>query len=471
MPIITISRGVCSGGTRLAELVSERLGWKVLRQEDVSSEAAKRFRMSEQELKRGLYMPANFVERFTHRKTRYLLATQATIAELLAGGNGIYHGLAGQFLFRNVRHAFKVRIVAPMSLRLENAMSRSDVSRSEAERHIRESDEHRLLWGRQIFDADVNDPDLYDLVVNLDQVQLETAANLIAEIMQGWRKGAEDQSLEEFKDFTLEKRIQAELFFNSPFTPDVARVKVKNGEVYISGDRSFDANRTKLLEFVSQLPGVRTIHADHDTIDAAEFTLHPESMLSSRDTTAADVMLDIDRYPHCHTDCTIREAMVALGASAVKLEDDHFVPPRYVLLHDRDERLVGVVGRRELLKGLIPHLSEDRKARANIHDLVPFAGDLPSEPFIRWTSFFSVAALDAAREPVESVMVPMRGAVEADDSVSTVVSTMLYHGVDVVPVLDRKRVVGVVLMTNIFDLVSQFVIEGGVDPEKDGANG
>jgi cytidylate kinase/CBS domain-containing protein len=471
MPIITISRGVCSGGTRLAELVSEQLGWKVLRQEDVSTAAAKRYRMSEQELERGLYMPATFVERFTHRKNRYLLATQATIAELFADGNGVYHGLAGQFLFRNVRHAFKVRIVAPLSLRIDNAMQRMELSRAEAERHIRESDEHRLLWGRQIFDADVNDPDLYDLVVNLEQVSLETAANLIAEIMQGWRTGAENESLKEFQDFTLEKCIRAELLFNSPFAPEVVQVKVHGGEVYLSGDRSFDSNRTQVLEFVSRIPGVGTIRTDHDTVDAEEFTLHPESMLSSRDTTAADVMLDIGRYPHCHTDCTIREAMVALGASAVKLEDDHFVPPRYVLLHDRDERLVGVVGRRELLKGLVPHLKEDREARAHIHDLVPFAGDLPSEPFIRWTSFFSLAALDAAREPVEAVMVPMRGAVEVDDSVSTVVSTMLYHGVDLVPVLEQKRVVGVVLMTNIFDIVAQFVVEHGGANEKGGTNG
>ena len=55
MPIITISRGSCSGGALLAEELHERLGWKVLSQEDVSSAAAKAYRMTEQELFRGLY--------------------------------------------------------------------------------------------------------------------------------------------------------------------------------------------------------------------------------------------------------------------------------------------------------------------------------------------------------------------------------------------------------------------------------
>ncbi|MBD3854510.1 MAG: cytidylate kinase family protein, partial [Acidobacteria bacterium] len=48
MPIITISRRSCSGGAQLAEELHERLGWKVLSQEDVSAAAAKAYRMTEQ---------------------------------------------------------------------------------------------------------------------------------------------------------------------------------------------------------------------------------------------------------------------------------------------------------------------------------------------------------------------------------------------------------------------------------------
>jgi len=471
MPIITISRGICSGGTQLADMLSTRLGWPVLSQDDVATATAKRYRMSEEELHRGLHLPATFYERFTSRKTRYLLATQATIAELLGDGNGIYHGLAGQFLFRDLHNAFRVRIVAPMPIRIENAMHRMNLSRDEAIRRIRSADEQRLLWGRQVFDADVNNPDLYDLVVNLEQVTLATAANLIVEIMQNGDQKPDRESLQQYADFALEKRIRAELFFNSPFTPDSIQVTVKNGDVHLSGDRTFEVSRDRVMEFLSKIPGVARVHTDGDTVEAAAALFEPDSALTSRDAKASDVMLPIDRYPHCHVDCTIRQAMVALGASAVKLDDDHFVPPRYLLLLDRKERLVGVASRRELLKGLVPHLKKDREARATIQGFVPFAAELPSELCIRWTSFFSKAALDAANEPVEDVMVPMRGAVKVDDSLSTVVSTMLCHGIDLVPVLDDTTVVGVVLMTNIFDVVTHFVIEHGVGATEGGTNG
>jgi len=152
---------------------------------------------------------------------------------------------------------------------------------------------------------------------------------------------------------------------------------------------------------------------------------------------------------------------VAVSASAIKLEDGHIVLPRYVLIGDDQDQLVGVVSRRELLKGLVPHLRQDRESAAHIRELVPFGGKTPSELFIRWTSLFSKAALEASKESVQSVMVEIRGTVQVDDSLSTVISTMLCHGVDLVAVLDGTKVVGVVLMTNIFDIVAQFVMEHG----------
>ena len=461
MAIITISRGICSGGAHLADELHAILGWKSLSQEDVSTAAAQAYRMTEQELFRGLYLPANFFERFTHRKTRYLLATQATVTELLADGNGIYHGLAGQFLFADLCNAFKVRIVAPMDYRIENAMQRFGLKKDEARRHIHDADEYRSRWGRQIFHADITDTALYDLVVNLEHLSIDRAAKMIAETMEGEDYQPTPQCVQEYRDFALERRVKAELFFNSPFTPEIARVEVRNSEVFLSGDKSFAASESGLIEFVGKIRGVEKITTDHGTVGTADIRLDSDFALSSRDAKARDVMLPPERYPHCRLSCTIREAVVALSASAIKLQDGYIMLPRYVLVLDNDDRLVGVVSRRELLKGLIPHLHEDREAAAHIKELVPFGGAMPSEVAIRWTSLFSRSAIEASMTPIQTVMVPIKGTVQCEDTLSTVISTMLFHGVDLVAVLDGEKVAGVVLMTNIFDIVAQFIMEYG----------
>ena len=74
---------------------------------------------------------------------------------------------------------------------------------------------------------------------------------------------------------------------------------------------------------------------------------------------------------------------------------------------------------------------------------------------------FSRVAIEASREPIQTVMVPIKGTVQVDDTLSTVITTMLLHGVDLVAVLDGEKVAGVVLMTNIFDIIAQFIMEHG----------
>lgn len=156
-------------------------------------------------------------------------------------------------------------------------------------------------------------------------------------------------------------------------------------------------------------------------------------------------MLRLDQYPNCQGNCAIREATGALSAYAVRFEDGHIMLQRYLLIRDDADQLVDVVQSPRARQGAVPPFPrEDRESSAHIRKLVPFGGRLPSEVFIRWTSLFSKSSREASKVSIQSVMVFIRGTVQAGDSVPTVISTMLCHGVDGV------------LMTDIFDIIAQF---------------
>ena len=459
MPVISISQGSYSGSQELAEALQKRIDYRVVRLLD-ALDGAKRYGISEEDMYRGLDMPANFFERFSRRKERYILAMQATLGELMADGDGIYCGLAGQFIFQGLCGVFKIRLVAPMDYRITATISNMRVSHDEAVRYIREADERRSKWGRQMFGVDLNSPDLYDLVVNLEHMSLDTAADMIT----GTIKSTEfpEDCKRQFQEWALEKRVRAALRFNSPFISDGIDIATKGGVVTLSGGRAFEAARVDVGDFVSRIKGVAKVITSSGEVVSVDSTLDSDIGVSTRDTTARDVMLPPDSYPHCRLSCTIREAVVAVSASAVKLEDGYMMLPRYVLvLDDHSEELRGIVSRRELLKGLIPHFQEDKETADHIRKLVPFGGQTPSDLLIRWTSLFTPAALEAATHSIATIMVPIRGTVQVHDSLSTVISTMLHNGVDLVPVLDGQKVAGVVLMTNIFDIVAQYIMEHG----------
>ena len=232
MPIISISQASHSGAARLAEALQGRLGLTIVHWEDAIL-AARRYGLSEEEMYRGLDMPANIFERFTRRKERYVLAMQAVLGERFEDGNGIYCGLAGQFLFHGLCNVFKVRMVAPIEYRITAAMAELGLSYDEAIRFLRDADDRRSKWGRQVFNADLNNPDLYDLVVNLEHMNVDTAADMITGILR--RKEFPDDCDRQFQNFALEKRVVAALFFNSPHRADSISVAAEDGVVRLSG--------------------------------------------------------------------------------------------------------------------------------------------------------------------------------------------------------------------------------------------
>jgi CBS domain-containing protein len=460
MPVIAISRGSYSGGRELAAELSDRLGWSVVGQDEVGV-AARKYGVSAEELVKALDHPAHFFGTFAQRKRRYILVSQAVLAEKFADGNGIFHGLGGALLLKDFCNAYRVLLIAPLDMRLAALTRREKLPREQAERRIREEDERRLRWGRQMFGRDWDNPDDFDIVVDLANTDLASAADSIAgEIGSGKYKPTPD-CVRDFRDMALAIRVRAALFFNSPFPHDIVEVSTTESSVHLHGGKAFASQQRAVVDWVRSIPGVEkvTTNLDDEMVIGSGESFSPG--ITNRETKAWQVMLPPENYPHVHQDVSIRDAMVAIGASAVKLEDGFFLSPRYILILDDAGRLVGIVSRRELLEGLVPQLRDSRASERHIRELVPFAGETPDEIVVSWTSLFTERAVVESRQPVRTVMRPVRATVNVEDSLSNVITTMLLRGVDLLPVLDGERVAGVVVMTNIFDVVAQFIMESG----------
>lgn len=178
------------------------------------------------------------------------------------------------------------------------------------------------------------------------------------------------------------------------------------------------------------------------------------------DHKTREIMLPPERYPQVYSWVSIRDAMVALSASSVQLKDEHLIPPRYVLVLDESDHLVGIVTRRGLIRGLDPHFGKPGLSERHLSSLAPYE-DAQAEISMQWTSLFSGSAIEAAQGPVSAIMDRIKGSVSVDEPLSHVITKMIELGVDLIPVVDGEKIAGVVLMTDIFDIVAQFVIEQG----------
>ncbi len=258
MAIITISRGTFSGGQKLAECIAAKLGYRCISRE-VLVATAQEFGVSEEKLLEALTKKPWLLERLTRARDRYLAYIRATLLKEVKDEDVVYHGLAGHLLLKDVPHVFRIKVIANMEFRVKNAMERNNLSREEALQYIREVDEGRARWTRFIYDVDWNDPNLYDLVVNLDQIAIESACEVVCHLsnMEGYQRS--DLSKKIITDMVLATHLRALIAADKGISDRGVEVVADGGVVTISGTVESIAEADRIRTIVRMEPGVEEI--------------------------------------------------------------------------------------------------------------------------------------------------------------------------------------------------------------------
>lgn len=105
--------------------------------------------------------------------------TTETILKLASIGNVILIGRGGNVITARLPDMFHVRLVAPLEQRVEHSHESYGMTRDEARKFCLHEDLGRERYLRKYFNADVNDPLLYHLVLNTGLINYDDAAKLI----------------------------------------------------------------------------------------------------------------------------------------------------------------------------------------------------------------------------------------------------------------------------------------------------
>jgi CBS domain-containing protein len=162
-----------------------------------------------------------------------------------------------------------------------------------------------------------------------------------------------------------------------------------------------------------------------------------------------DILVPLAEYPHIARDASVRDAFG-------KLRDTHQSAGwrfRNLLVFDADDTLVGVLGIRDLLRALMP---DYLKANLGRHYSGSQGDD--SALSIIWESSFEAKCAEVAEVSVERYMAPVLDTIPADAPLTRAAYLMVAHGVDMLPVLDGARVVGVVRIVDVFNQTAAEVL-------------
>jgi hypothetical protein len=105
--------------------------------------------------------------------------TAETMLKLAELGSVILIGRGGNIITAKLPHVLHIRLVAPLEERVEHAHKFYSVSKAEARKFCVNEDLGRRRYLKKYFDADIDDPLLYHMVINTGLVNYDEAAKLI----------------------------------------------------------------------------------------------------------------------------------------------------------------------------------------------------------------------------------------------------------------------------------------------------
>ena len=180
MYFITFSRKMGTSGSEIAKRVADELGYNFYDTEAIENTARE---MGFLDDVKGIdeKVPSLFQRLFTQKPEIHLDRLHSVIYELASRGNAVFLGRGSHILLRTFKCALHIRVIASLDKRIENLVGRG-WHREVAVKAIHKSDHERGAFIKFAFGVDWDNPELYDLVLNMDNLTLDMAVNTVLHI-------------------------------------------------------------------------------------------------------------------------------------------------------------------------------------------------------------------------------------------------------------------------------------------------
>ncbi|MFH0768028.1 MAG: cytidylate kinase-like family protein [Chloroflexota bacterium] len=124
----------------------------------------------------GVYLPTWEIPL---EDTRYLEGLKSIIRELAMSESVVIRGRGSQFILKHYPGALHVLVVSPLKLRVRRVMEDMKIDEESAKKEIERFDGSRRQFIKKYFEAELEDPVHYDLVINTEHLNFEATASIV----------------------------------------------------------------------------------------------------------------------------------------------------------------------------------------------------------------------------------------------------------------------------------------------------
>ena len=146
-----------------------------------------------------------------------------------------------------------------MEFRIDQVHNRLRCNRKEAIAYIEKVDEDRRKWTKFLYGLDWTDASLYDLVLNLEQMNVQEACDVICSASQLKCFEFTPDSQRVMDDLAMASRVKANLAMDAATANLQFEIVAEGGSVSVKGDIVSPGQATRIGEIVRGMPGVAAV--------------------------------------------------------------------------------------------------------------------------------------------------------------------------------------------------------------------
>lgn len=272
MPIVTISSPSQKKRQIIAERIAERLGHDCISRE-IILEASEQYNVPEIKLAKAIHDSPTIFERLSNGKERYVAFFKAALLNNLKNGSVIYHGIVGHFFVQGIPNVLKIRIIDSMENRIQEEMEREDVTESVARKRVMQEDKERYNWCSALYKMDTRDPDLYNMVINIERISIDDCVDLILSALEkeNFKDTAESEKI--LKNQALTASVKAAIVHKY----QDASVRSYDGNVVISMDppiSQIPKKKRDIRALICGIDGIKNVELDLKAKTIARTPMH-----------------------------------------------------------------------------------------------------------------------------------------------------------------------------------------------------
>lgn len=250
MSIIIISSDSMEHAEQIAKGTAEALKYQCLGPEMLDDIAAGH-KLPVDKLKEALGgNPSKWRRMRAKRRTQLLACIEAEVLSRLMADRIVCWGLGAHLYVEGVSHALKVRVLADIREQAKQVALQRDISQERAEKLVQREKLKQAQWSQIAYGRDESDPSMFDLVINLEQINPDESVKTISGAV-GYRKFQPmTYSTKNLAECALAAKVKTRLLDEM----NEVRVQVRDGRVVVTS-KAFKRERQKKAAAIKEIAG------------------------------------------------------------------------------------------------------------------------------------------------------------------------------------------------------------------------